>query len=169
MRYQHPDLVDVLVLGLQLGDKYDVTIYEGRRTEAEQAQEVAEGDSATMNSRHIADANGICYAVDFAAWIDGRANWESKYYLPIANGYFRAAARLGVPLDWGGWWTRLILKGRVVKDFGHLALHKKFYPNHGPVSTHRSRAAAGVKWHVDPATGLYTHTTTGSRSVSVPS
>lgn len=41
-------------------------------------------------------------ALDFYAYVDGRASWEPEHLAQVACAYFRAASILGYKLKWGG-------------------------------------------------------------------
>lgn len=154
VEHAHPDLRDVLTLGL-IKSVMDFAVYDGGRTEAEQAEHVRSGASDTMNSRHRIDPiNRIHFAVDLVPWINDDVSWNPEHYLPVMRALFYASAQLGVPLDWGGWW-----KGTSFgRDMPHVALHKKFYAPRTPVSTFRARHRAGHKWVTSPKTGRYVKT-----------
>jgi peptidoglycan L-alanyl-D-glutamate endopeptidase CwlK len=53
----------------------------------------------TMNSRHL---DG--HAVDLGAWVDGTISWHWPHYHKIADAMNKAAAELGIELEWGGDW-----------------------------------------------------------------
>ncbi len=96
----HPDLRAVCDRALELSE-VDFVITDGRRTKAEQAQHVANGASKTMNSRHLTGC-----AIDFAPLVHGKVRWEFAYCRQVANAFKAAAKELGIPIIWGGDWTR---------------------------------------------------------------
>lgn len=154
IEFAHPDLGDLLRYAL-LRSAMDFTVYDGGRTLAQQREHVRNGKSDTLNSRHRIDDYRLHYAVDLVPYIDGAINWNPQYYLPVMRAIFHAANVLGVPVNWGGWWTGTSF-GR---DMPHVALDTRLYPHHGPVSTYRARHRAGHRWEADVKTGKYTHTT----------
>lgn len=111
----HPDLVKVVERAIQITDT-DFTVLEGIRTKARQAQLVASGASQTMNSRHITG-----HAIDLGAYVAGQVRWDWPLYNKIAETMKKAAAEVGVPIEWGGDWTSF-------KDGPHFQLPHKEYP-----------------------------------------
>ena len=112
----HPDLVAVMTEALKVSP-VDFGIIEGLRSRERQKEMVATGKSRTMNSRHLTGK-----AVDFMAYVDGKGTWEDKYYHSIAEAVKIAAAKLVVPITWGGDWTTL-------KDLDHIELDRHAYPD----------------------------------------
>lgn len=92
------ELVAVVKRAIQITD-VDFTVLEGLRTVERQKQLVANGASTTMNSRHL---DG--HAVDLGAWVDGTISWHWPHYHKIADAMNKAAAELGIELEWGGDW-----------------------------------------------------------------
>lgn len=111
----HPDLVKVVERAIQLST-VDFTVLEGLRTIERQKALVDAGSSQTMNSRHL---DG--HAVDLGAWVDGQVDWSWPLYSRIADAMKRAAKEVGVPIEWGGDWTKF-------KDGPHFQLPWKEYP-----------------------------------------
>lgn len=112
----HPDLVRVVRRALELSSR-DLTIGEGLRTIERQREMVRKGQSQTMNSRHLTG-----HAVDIWPLDDkGAVSWDWKYYYPLADAMKKAAAELGVPIEWGGDWKTL-------KDGPHFQLPWAQYP-----------------------------------------
>ncbi len=110
----HPDLVRVVKRAIEITD-IDFTVIEGRRTLARQKRLVAKGASKTMRSRHLTG-----HAVDIAPYVDGRIRWDWPLYYPLAEAIKRAAADVGVPVEWGGDWKW--------KDGPHWQLPRDGYP-----------------------------------------
>ena len=111
----HPDLVKVVERAIQLST-VDFTVLEGLRTIERQKALVDAGSSQTMNSRHL---DG--HAVDLGAWVDGQVDWSWPLYSRIADAMKRAAKEVGVPIEWGGSWTKF-------PDGPHFQLPWKEYP-----------------------------------------
>lgn len=111
----HPDLVKVVERAIQITDN-DFTVLEGLRTKARQAELVASGASQTMNSRHITG-----HAIDLGAYVAGQVRWDWPLYDKIAATMKKAAAEVGVPIEWGGDWKSF-------KDGPHFQLPFKEYP-----------------------------------------
>lgn len=111
----HPDLVRVVRRAAEI-TAIDFIVTEGLRSQARQKQLVAAGASKTMKSRHLTG-----HAVDLAALVAGKVRWDWPLYAKLAEAMKRAAAELGVPLEWGGDWKSF-------KDGPHFQLPWKQYP-----------------------------------------
>ncbi|MNE00842.1 M15 family metallopeptidase [uncultured Brevundimonas sp.] len=115
LRGVHSDLVAVVEAAI-LRTEVDFMVTEGLRDSARQALLVKAGASRTLNSRHLTG-----HAVDVAALIEGQVRWDWPLYGRIAEAFKTAARDLGVPLTWGGDWTRL-------RDGPHFELDRRAYP-----------------------------------------
>ena len=94
----HPDLVKVMELAI-MRSPVDFTVLEGLRTEERQRDLVNSGASQTMNSRHLTG-----HAIDIAPLDNGQVSWAWPLYHQLAPVVKKAAADLGVELEWGGDW-----------------------------------------------------------------
>lgn len=114
----HPDLRKVCDLSLDMALKrgHDFMIIDGVRTREEQIKHYKSGASKTMKSRHL---HGL--AIDFMPLVMGKGRWESVYFKPIGLVFKHAAIQLRIPITWGGDWKW--------KDWGHVELSKKAYPD----------------------------------------
>lgn len=98
------------------------SITEGVRTLDRQKVLFASGASTTMESRHLTG-----HAVDVALWLDWDGDgdvdlrWDWPLYEKFARGVKLTAAKLGIPIVWGGDW-------KTFKDGPHFELSKKVYP-----------------------------------------
>ncbi len=110
----HPRLV-ALVREASALTPVDFMITEGLRTPERQAALVRAGASRTRKSRHLTG-----HAVDVAAVVDGQVRWDWPPYPRIAAA-FKAAARQGTAIVWGGDWTTL-------RDGPHFELDRKAFP-----------------------------------------
>lgn len=113
----HPDLVAVAHYALELS-AIDFGIIDGMRSLAEQRAHVEAGRSKTMASRHLTG-----HALDAAPWLDGVFKFEfenRQQYKIMALAWKLAAARLGIPLEWGGDWDWF--------DGAHFQLPHAEYP-----------------------------------------
>lgn len=111
----HPDLVAVVNRAIKLTE-VDFAVLEGLRTHTRQIELVKAGASQTMNSRHLTG-----HAVDLGAYVGGAVRWDWPLYHKIAAAMKRAAAEIGVPIEWGGDWKSF-------KDGPHFQLSRKKYP-----------------------------------------
>lgn len=120
----NPLLVDVVHKALTLS-KVDFVVIEGLRTRERQLQLKAQGNSQTLNSRHITG-----HAVDLVPWVNGGIPWDDrKAFEAIRNAMFTAAAQLDVAIRWGGDWND---NGRSdderFYDGPHFELRREIYP-----------------------------------------
>lgn len=110
----HPDLIRVVKDAI-LHTPVDITILEGKRKLTRQRILFARGASGTMNSRHLTG-----HAVDLGAWVDDQVDWSWPLYVQISKTMKQSAARLGIPIEWGGDWVTL-------KDGPHYQLPWALY------------------------------------------
>ena len=94
----HPDLIRVIESAI-LVSPIDFMVVEGRRDKTRQAALVKAGLSRTMNSRHLTG-----HAVDLAVLLDGEVRWDWPGYRILARTMKETAAKLNIPLEWGGDW-----------------------------------------------------------------
>jgi peptidoglycan L-alanyl-D-glutamate endopeptidase CwlK len=127
----HPDLVRLVERALEL-TAVDFIVWDGLRTEAEQAEYVRTGVSKTMDSRHL---HGL--AVDLVPFV-GKPRWEWPLCYQVAEAVRQAADELGQPIVWGGMWARLdgtterpeVLRAKHSGwDGPHFELPRDTYPN----------------------------------------
>lgn len=45
-------------------------------------------------------------ALDFYAFVDGRASWEPEHLAMVACAHLQAASELGIRVKWGGLWSQ---------------------------------------------------------------
>jgi peptidoglycan L-alanyl-D-glutamate endopeptidase CwlK len=112
----HPDLRLVLDKALQ-DSPLDFVVIEGLRTKERQQQLVASGASQILNSRHITG-----HAVDLLPiGLDGKPAFDWPLYNQLGPAVKKAAADLGIELNWGGDWKKF-------KDGPHFELDRAAYP-----------------------------------------
>lgn len=95
--------LQVLAKSTIVDSPFDFSITSGLRTIEEQKVLVATGKSKTMKSKHITGD-----AFDIAVFVDGKLTWELKYYKQVATHIKKVAAKLGIPIVWGGDWKSFI-------------------------------------------------------------
>ena len=95
-----PALVQLVYEAFNLSE-VPFIVTDGLRSSERQAYLLASGKTKTLRSRHLGGK-----AVDVAALVDGRVNWEFANYEPIAAAFKDAAARLGLSIVWGGDWPK---------------------------------------------------------------
>lgn len=108
----HPKLVILAPFAL-IASPYDFSIIEGRRALERQRFLFDNGDSDTMDSKHLAQDDGYSHALDFMASGDlngdGLINhqdksiaWNRELYTAIWSGWQLSALSLGILVRWGG-------------------------------------------------------------------
>jgi peptidoglycan L-alanyl-D-glutamate endopeptidase CwlK len=103
------DLVGVTHRALEL-TPIDFAVFDGLRTDEEQAEYVRTGVSKTMNSKHLIQRDGFGHAVDLVPYINGKLRWEMRPLLLIGEAMHEAATEAGVPLRWGAVWDTPFLE-----------------------------------------------------------
>ena len=121
----HPDLFKVWEEFTKT-TKLNVFMVETARSEKKQAANVAKGASTTKRSRHVLSNNksGRACAMDLAPCsADGKVIFWKRLDLfqQMNKEIMAAAARLGIPIEWGGVWKKF-------KDLDHWQLSWKVYP-----------------------------------------
>lgn len=120
MKRAHPDLQKIIRRAAEI-TTVPFTILQADRTLEQQKANVAKGVSWTMKSRHLIGADGMVYAVDIAPLVDGQVSWAWPLYYKLAPIIKKAAADVGIPVEWGGDWKKN-------KDGPHWQLPWKQYP-----------------------------------------
>lgn len=127
----HPDLVRVVERAIEV-TSMDFMVIEGVRTLEKQREYFRAGKSRTMNSRHLpraakGQAHPVSHAVDLTPMLDLDGDgvldvsWRPRDFKPIAIAMKEAAAKLGVPIVWGGDWKSFV-------DMPHFELDRRAYP-----------------------------------------
>ena len=101
-----PKMADVCRLALRYS-RVDFSIVETLRTLEQQQLNVVNGDSWTLNSKHLANKKGLSEAVDIYPWVNGQTSHSKEHYNQVAKAMFRAAIELGVQIKWGGFWGQM--------------------------------------------------------------
>ena len=101
--HAHPDLQKVVNTAIELTD-VDFSVVETVRTPEQQALNVKNKVSWTMDSDHIPNALGEVKAVDIYPWVNGRTSHEPEHYKRVARAMFRSAQHHEVKIKWGGFW-----------------------------------------------------------------
>ena len=103
----HPDMRRVVRRALSF-QVMDFTVLETLRDEARQEIMVKNGASKTMDSRHLANEDGLAEAADLLPYpynVNGVDVWQDKQRFAVLAGLMYAAAALeNVPIRWGGDW-----------------------------------------------------------------
>ena len=100
----HPDLVRVIERAIEI-TPIDFGVTEGLRSLMQQQAYVDGGQSTTMNSKHLEQADGYSHAVDlYCRDNKGEVTWEHKWFRLVIQAIFTAAIELGVQIRAGGLW-----------------------------------------------------------------
>lgn len=67
---------------------------------------VSKADGYENKSNHQAADDGLGKALDFYAYINGRASWAPEHLAMVAAAHLQAASILGYKIEWGGLWKR---------------------------------------------------------------
>lgn len=62
-------------------------------------------DGYRIRGNHQAAADGYGKALDFYAYVEGKASWEHHHLAMVAAAFLQAASLLGYKLKWGGFWN----------------------------------------------------------------
>ncbi len=100
-----PRLIEIDDLALSLSKiDFGHPEYAGFRTTEDQQEMYKRGvsqlDGVTGRSLH---QDGL--ALDFYAFVDGKASWHPPHLAMVAAAFLQAASELGVSLEWGGLWS----------------------------------------------------------------
>lgn len=96
----HPDIQKVLNKVIEY---WDCQVLEGKRSEARQKINVANGASKTMDSKHVYPIEGPSLAVDVVPY---PVNWKDKErFYAFAGFVIGIAFSMGIKLRWGGDWN----------------------------------------------------------------
>jgi len=68
----------------------------------EDGERLSKCDGYEDISKHQANKEGKSDALDFYAYVDGKASWEPMHLALVAAAILQAGSVLGVPLEWGG-------------------------------------------------------------------
>lgn len=81
---------------------WDCTIIQGKRTEAEEQQHIADGTSHTNHSKHVYPIGVPSLAVDVAPY---PIVWgDTKRFYAFGGFVIATATQLGIKIRWGGDW-----------------------------------------------------------------
>ena len=104
MKGVHPDLIKIAnkAIGITWVD-FGIPRYGGLRTSDIQKELFIEGvsrcDGIIKKSKH---QEGL--ALDFFAYVNGKASWRKDYLTIIAAAFLQSAIELKIKIEWGGWW-----------------------------------------------------------------
>lgn len=114
----HPDLQKVL---REVVKHWDCVVLEGKRSEAQQRINVANGASKTMESKHVYPLDGPSLALDVAPF---PVKWKdyNRFYA-FAGFVIGIATSMGIKLRWGGDWdSDRVFDDQTFNDLPHFEL-----------------------------------------------
>lgn len=115
-----PDLQRWVMRTLELCD-VDISAVDCRRTIEEQKENIINGVSWTMDSRHLPDPeDNLAYAIDLYPYHNGKTDHSEILYRKIQKAGFRAAIELSIDMEHGGHWE--------TPDNPHWQLSHRKYP-----------------------------------------
>ena len=99
-----PELIAIVNLALKISKvDFGIPVHGGIRTKEEQNQlfrdKKSKADGYVKESRHQSGE-----AVDFYAYVDGKASWHEDHLAMVACAFLQSAAILKIPVNWGGLW-----------------------------------------------------------------
>lgn len=71
---------------------------------AEQQFELWIAGKSKCDGYNIISKHQTRKALDFFAYVDGKASYQKEHLAIVAAAHLQAATKLGIPLNWGGLW-----------------------------------------------------------------
>jgi peptidoglycan L-alanyl-D-glutamate endopeptidase CwlK len=96
--------IDDLAIQLSLVD-YGHGNDAGKRT-AERQNELFKDGKSMVDGYDRLSKHQLGKALDYYAYVNGKASWEPHYMAMIAIAFYQAAAILDHKIEWGGTWKR---------------------------------------------------------------
>lgn len=101
----HPTVLSILDRALQISKvDFGIPEYGGLRSAEEQnklyKKHLSKLDGYQKKSHHQTGK-----AVDFYAFVDGKASWEEPHLAMVAAAILQASSEIGVKASWGGLWS----------------------------------------------------------------
>jgi len=101
----NPEMLEIANLAIKISKiDFGIPQFGGVRTAEEQAQLFANGKSKADGVNNLSNHQSG-RALDFYAYVDGRASWERDHLAMVACAFLQAASILGYSLSWGGLWS----------------------------------------------------------------
>jgi len=79
----------------------------GIRT-AERQQELFKAGKSKLDGYAKKSEHQSGRALDFYAFVDGKASWEKEHLAQVACAFLQSASMLGYKLNWGGLWKSFV-------------------------------------------------------------
>jgi|TARA_Y100000310_G_scaffold327068_1_gene392856 peptidoglycan L-alanyl-D-glutamate endopeptidase CwlK len=94
--------IDDLAIQITLVD-YGHPADAGLRT-AERQNELFQNGKSQCDGYDSRSCHQSGMALDFYAYVDGKASWDKSHLAMVACAYLQAASQLGYKIRWGGLW-----------------------------------------------------------------
>jgi len=129
-----PRLIDVNDLALKLSViDFGIPPHGGVRDALEQnglfKKGLSKADGFGKLSLHQPANDGYGKALDFYAYVDGKASWQSDHLAMVACAHLQAASQLGYSIEWGGFWQRKVPKYKNGIPYGWDMAHIQLIEN----------------------------------------
>ena len=106
----NPDLIKVTNLAIKLTViDFGIPADGGIRTAERQKELFDDGFSKADGVINLSN-HQLGDALDFYAYVDGKASWQSHHLAMVAAAHLQAASMLGIKINWGGFWQRKVPK-----------------------------------------------------------
>lgn len=120
LRTVDTDLIRVAKRALEIASHAKIGIdflippYGGKRSTEDQQELFLDGKSMCdgVNNKSLHQSGR---ALDFAAYVNGKASWDKEHLLTIATCMLQAANELNINIEWGGLWKNFL-------DMPHIQL-----------------------------------------------
>ena len=104
-----PRLIEISDLAIQItvvdfGHPRDGGIRTDERQHELFIDKKSKADGINKKSNHQPAEDGYGKALDFYAYVDGKASWEPEHLAIVAAAFLQSASILGYQLSWGGLW-----------------------------------------------------------------
>lgn len=110
-----PRLIEIDDLAIQITTvDFGHPAHSGLRT-ADEQKALFDNKKSKCDGYDKLSAHQKGKALDFYAYVDGRASWNKLHLSMVAAAYLQAASMLGYKLQWGGLWENF-------KDYPHVQL-----------------------------------------------
>lgn len=107
-------LIDISDRAIQLTIvDFGIPSLGGLRTELQQ-NTLFNGGKSKCDGFNIRSKHQDGLALDFYAYVDGKASWNKHHLAMVATAWLQAAAELKIPVKWGGLWD--------FADYPHIEL-----------------------------------------------
>lgn len=110
-----PRLIEISDLAIQISTvDFGHPADAGKRT-AERQHELHLAEKSLCDGYEKLSPHQKGKALDFYAYVDGKASWDTEHLAMVAAAFLQAASMLGYKLQWGGLW-------KAFKDLPHVEL-----------------------------------------------